>query len=129
MAPLVIWRDELWQVINQLFLFLLRPVVCNPHYRNLLRLLDRLGHRQEDAVKKDGGHYEVVKELVRCQVHAGTSGGAPRGEAEERFRPGEPVDVVLAEALRHHAEGLKMKRENYEVSTFFQGFTKPMIIW
>ena len=72
-----------------------------------LGFLHRLRHGKEDAVEQNGGHDEVVEELVRAKVDAALPGRAPRTEQEERVGRGESVDVVFSEALRHHAERLK----------------------
>lgn len=80
----------------------------------LLGFLEGFAHGQEDAVSKYRSHDHVIEVLIRTQEDAPPPYRVPRGEYEPAFGRREPVDVVLAEPLGHHAERLKHKsRERF----------------
>ena len=85
----------------------------------LLGLLHGVGHGEEDAVEQDGRHDHVVEVRVRRQVDGDPAQGVPRREEEARTGRGEPVDVVLAESVRHDDErlGKHTKGNNQTLST------------
>lgn len=83
----------------------------------LLCLFDGLRHGEENTVEQDGCHHHVVEVLIGGNVHADAACLVPRFEQEQAVRAGEAVDVVLLEALRDHAEGLREnKRGNTHIS-------------
>lgn len=89
--------DALWQNKKMYLLY-------------LLSFFYGFRHGQEDTVEQNCCHDDVVKVLVGGEKNASAACGAPWTEPEERFCCGEPVDVVLAETFRHHAECLQIKK-------------------
>ncbi len=79
-----------------------------------LCLLHRFSHGEEHAVEQDGGHDEVVEQLIRRQPDADAPHGVPRREYKKRAGGGKPVDVVLTEALGHDAESLQTDRKAHK---------------
>ncbi|GBP92556.1 hypothetical protein EVAR_68456_1 [Eumeta japonica] len=75
--------------------------------KHSLSLFDGFGHGKEDTVEQYGRHDEVVEVLVGGEVDAGAPHRRPRRPPEQRARRREPVYVVFAEPLRHHAERLQ----------------------
>lgn len=85
--------------------------------RYSLGLLHGVGHGEEDAIEQDGRHDHVVEVRVRRQVDGDPAQRVPRREQEARARSGEPVDVVLAEPVRHHDERLTGGEKENRVSS------------
>lgn len=78
--------------------------------KNVLGLLDRLGHGEENAIEQNGRHHHIVEVLIGGNVDAHAPCLVPWLEQEQAVRAGEAVDVVLLEALRDDAEGLEEKQ-------------------
>ena len=67
---------------------------------------------EEDAVHEDGGHDEIVEELIGGKVDGSPAQWVPRGEQEQGFGRREPVHVILTESFGHHAERLQQQKIN-----------------
>lgn len=68
-------------------------------------------HGEEDTVEEDGGHDQVIEELVCRQENGRPTQRVPWREEEQGLGGREPVDIVLAEPLGHHTERLQGGRE------------------
>jgi hypothetical protein len=89
--------------------------------------LEWLTFREENAIKQNSCHNEIIEKLIGCYEHADSSQRVPGRKQEQAFRAGKSMDVVLLESLRDDTECLKIKIKNNEIFECPNGYTETRL--